>query len=185
MKQSDMTVNVGGWLLDVEADDESSQIEIYTFSFQYQSNLFIDLVSEMTMYNPVWQFDARMPSRKEEAELKRGPMLEYRTVKRQRLYVPSKGTILQWDLVLDGMYDWLENVQALRAVCRDTVSEFMLVYLCDAAFHEKPMVLDPFSDPTKPLWLRCFHNTGSDMDAEYRSDDCVKLTYADEPSTGV
>ena len=118
----------------------------------------------MTTGHPVWQFDFRMSRREEEAHLKRGPVLEFRSTDGQRLHVPSKGTMLQWDLVLAGMYDWLEDLQALRAVCRDTVSEVMLAYLCHAAFHEKPMLLDPFSDPTKPLWLRCFHNFHMDLD---------------------
>ena len=116
------------------------------------------------MLNPVWQYDAYMSSRDEEAELKRGPVLECRSTDEQRHYVPSKGTMLQWDLVLAGMYGWLEHLQALRAVCRDTVSEVMLEYLCHATFHENPMLLNPFTDPTKPLWLRCIHNVHVDVD---------------------
>jgi hypothetical protein len=126
--------------------------------------LFRDLVPEMMQDNPVWQFDARMSGHEAEAELRRGPELECRSTDEQRLHVPSKGTMLQWDLVLAGMYSWLEDLQALRAVCRDTVSEVMLEYLCHAAFHEIPVLLDPFSDPTKPLWLRCIHNFHVDID---------------------
>jgi hypothetical protein len=108
--------------------------------------------------NPVWQFDARMSGDGAEEMLRRGPELDVRSTDEQRLHVPSKGTILQWDLVLAGMYSWLEDLQALRAVCRDTVSEVMLEHLCHAAFHEMPVSLDPFSDPTSPLWLRCIHH---------------------------
>jgi len=127
-------------------------------TFEYQSKLFPAFVSETMQDNPVWQFDARMSGRPVETMsvwIRRGPDLDVRSTDEVRLYVPSKGTILQWDEVLAGMYDWLENLQALRAVCRDTVSEVMLEHLCHAAFHDHSLMLDPYSDPTLPLWSRC------------------------------
>ena len=130
-------------------------------TFEYQGKLFPAFVSETMQDNPVWQFDARMSGRPVETMsvwLRRGPDLDVRSTDEERLHVPSKGTILQWDLVLAGMYDWLENLQALRAVCRDTVSEVMLEHLCHAAFHDIPLSLDPYSDPTSPLWSRCIHH---------------------------
>ena len=127
-------------------------------TFEYQGTLFPAFVSETMQDNPVWQFDARMSGHDAKERLSRGPELDVRSTDEERLHVPSKGTILQWDLVLEGMYSWLEDLQALRAVCRDTVSELMLEYLCHAAFHDIPVSLDPYSDPTSPLWLRCIHH---------------------------
>jgi hypothetical protein len=133
-------------------------LNVASLTFEYQGTLFSAFVSETMQNNPVWQFDGRRSGHDAKERLTRGPDLDVRSTEEMRLHVPSKGTILQWDLVLEGMYNWLEDLQALRAVCRDTVSESLLQSLCHAAFHDIPVSLDRYSDPTSPLWLRCIHH---------------------------
>ena len=67
----------------------------------------------------------------------------------------SIGVILQCDVFLSFFGDELEGIQALRAVCRDVVSEATTQVLCYLAFHDSDLVLDPYSDPTLPIWSRC------------------------------
>ena len=67
----------------------------------------------------------------------------------------SIGVILQCDVFLSFFGDELEGIQALRAVCRDVVSEATTQVLCYLAFHDSDLVPDPYSDPTLPIWSRC------------------------------
>ena len=67
----------------------------------------------------------------------------------------TKGDILQCDVFLGFCCDELEGIQALRAVCRDCVSEATTQALCHLAFHDSDLILDPYSDPSLPIWSRC------------------------------
>ena len=67
----------------------------------------------------------------------------------------TKGNILQCDVIMDFFCEELEDIQALRAVCRDCISEATTQALCHLAFHENELILDPGSDPNLPIWCRC------------------------------
>ena len=76
-------------------------LNVACLTFEYQGTLFSAFVSETMQDNPVWQFDARMSGHDAQEMLSRGPDLDVRSTEEMRLHVPSKGTILQWDLVLE------------------------------------------------------------------------------------
>jgi hypothetical protein len=67
----------------------------------------------------------------------------------------TKGNILQCDVVMDFFCEELEDFQAVRAVCRDCISEATTQALCHLAFHENELILDPGSDLNLPIWCRC------------------------------
>ena len=61
-----------------------------------------------------------------------------------------------WDRLVEYIDDELVNVQALRAVCRGCDTEPTADALCHLAFHEKEdIMLDPYSEPRSPIWMRC------------------------------
>ena len=61
-----------------------------------------------------------------------------------------------WDRLVEYIDDELVNIQALRAVCRGFVTETTAEALCHLALHEEDdIMLDPFSDPRSPIWMRC------------------------------
>ena len=68
----------------------------------------------------------------------------------------TKGNILQCDVIMDFFCEELEDIQALRAVCRDCISEATTQALCHVAFHENELILDDCSDSNLPIWSRCF-----------------------------
>ena len=47
---------------------------------------------------------------------------------------PSKGTVLQWDWMLVFIAEETCHIQALRSVCRDTVTEATTIVFCHLVF---------------------------------------------------